>query len=132
MCNSIRILAEIKRKAVQLPRFVEVDASAIVAWQLEGTSPIMVQIEGNEPVRRNIKPWGKDRSVWFFELTELMSKKTNVDTGDTVEFTLTKLEDTLAAEIEEIITTFLEAQIKWDEMTISQRRVLNEHILSGK
>ena len=132
MTDSIKILAEIKRKAAELPRFVEIDESMLANWALEGTSPILVQIEDSESFRRSIKPWGKGRLVWFFDLTESMCKKTNVDTGDTIEFTLTKIENTLAAEIEEIIATNLEAQIKWDEMPAGRRRMINEHVISGK
>ncbi len=130
--SQISILAEIKRKAAELPRYIEVMEESIEHWNLEATTPIEIQIEGAEPVRRNLKRWGKGRPVWFFELTNPMCKKAGVDTGDTVEFTLALADNSIAAEIEAILKTNLQAQINWDEMSDSKRRMFNEIVLEGK
>ena len=130
--SKVSILAEIKRKSAELPRYVEVTAETIAHWHLEGTTPIEIQIEGGEAIRRNLKQWGKGRPVWFFELTNPMCKKAKIDTGDTIEFTLTLADNSIAAEIEQILKTNLDAQVKWDEATPSQQRMINEHVLGAK
>ncbi|MEM8862698.1 MAG: YdeI/OmpD-associated family protein [Chloroflexota bacterium] len=132
MSQSIMILAEIKQKMATLPRYVEVDEEKLATWGLEGTTPIEVKIEGHQPVLRNIKRWGKKRPVWFFELTAAMCKHAKIDTGDTIEFTLTKIKDEIAAEIQTILETNLAAQDKWDKTTPSQRRMINDHVLGAK
>ena len=130
--SKISLLAEIKRKSADLPRYVEVAEEILEPWNLEGTTPIELQIEGGEPVRRSLKRWGKGRPVWFFELTNPICKKAGVDTGDTVEFTLALADNSIAAEIEAILKTNLQAQLNWDEMSASKRRMFNEIVLEGK
>ena len=130
--ESISLLAEIKQKAAELPRYVEVPDALVAPWNLDATTPIELRIEGGKPVRRTLKKWGKGRPVWFFELTKPMCKKGNIETGDMVEFSLTLADDSTAAEIEAILKTNLEAQIKWDTMTPSMRRMINENVLEGK
>ena len=130
--DSISILAEIKQKSADLPRYVEIADEMIDLWGLEGTTPIDVQIEGGNSDRRSLKRWGKGRPIWFFELPATLCKREKLETGDMVEFTISLADNSVADEIQAILENNLEAQIKWDTMTASLRRMINENVLEGK
>lgn len=125
-------LLEIRRKAAGLPRFVVLENGEVDAWQLTGTTPVMVAIEDGQPYRRALKRWGKGTSWWFVDLTEEMCRRSAVETGDVVQVEITQLESTTAPEILAILAESLDAQVRWDELTPGRKRMLNEHVMAAK
>lgn len=86
----VSVTAKVARKRDDLPRFVVIPASAVAEWELTGTSPVDVTINGVRVERRNFRFW--DTAKWFFSITLKDCKKVGIDTGDTVELVISPVE----------------------------------------
>ena len=129
---SIRVDAEVRRKAPELPRFLEIPADAVRELEPEGTTPVEVTL-GDTPVgRRTLKAWGGDRDVWFINLTAAQCDAAGIDTGDTVEVRVRKASAELPEELADLIERSDGARRAWNALTPGARRMLSEHVRGAK
>ena len=129
--EAVRITTEVERKAPDLPRFVVVPASALEAWDLDGTTVVRVELDGEDLGRRSLKRW-KERDGWFFDLTRSHCRSTGVDAGDTVHVTLRRADEGPPEEVVDLVASDPEAGRRWSRMTEARRRQVAEHVRSAK
>ena len=90
----------------------------------------LVSVNGSEPFRRVIKPWGKGKDgVWFAELNEQQCKRLKVDTGDRITVTLAPAEQVPVDLIEALDRAGLRKT--WEQLSASDRRSLAEHVFEA-
>jgi hypothetical protein len=102
------------------------------SWNLEGTTPVEVVIDGTNVGRRNLKHWGKGRDCWFIDLTDPICRQANVDTGSLIRLELKRTSQALPVEISELLTSSKEARRAWEARTPGRRRMLVDYVLSAK
>jgi hypothetical protein len=102
------------------------------SWNLEGTTPVEVVIDGTNVGRRNLKYWGKGRDCWFIDLTYPICKQANVDTGSLIRLQLERTSQDLPVEISELLASSKKARRAWDGRTPGRRRMLVDYVLSAK
>ena len=122
--------ALVERKAPDLPRYVIVPAHILDAWQLHGTTPVKVELDGAAIGRRNLKRWDGER--WFIDLTAAQCARAGVDTGARVRLRLWRAPNRPPDELEELIAGDEAARRTWSAMTPSQQRRLGEHVRAAK
>jgi hypothetical protein len=132
MTDSIQITTSVSRKSPSLPRFVEVPAYSVAPWDVSGTTPVEVSLNGVDIGRRNLKSWGHGRDCWFFELPATSCRKAGVDTGDDVAVRLTLATTELPSELSSLIKTNSDAMRRWEAMTASQQRMLADRVREAK
>jgi len=132
MNEPLDIRVVVKRKDPALPRFVEIDAASLSAWDLSGTTPVTLSINQVDFGRRNLKPWGQGRDVWFIELTQVICETARINTGDKVELTLQMASTALPHELSSLIASNAEAKRHWEALTSSQKRMLGDHVRQAK
>ncbi|MDX1647196.1 MAG: YdeI/OmpD-associated family protein [Longimicrobiales bacterium] len=129
--GAVRVTTEVERKAPDLPRFVVVPASALEAWDLDGTTVVRVELAGEDLGRRTLKRWAQ-RNGWFFDLTQAHCRSTGVDAGDIVDVTLRRADEGPPEEIVDLVASDPEAGRRWSELTEARRRQVAEHVRSAK
>ena len=72
--------SRILRKQANLPRYVVVKPEHVFGHQKAFEA--LVQLNGCPPFKRNIRPWGKNSEVFFFNLSQPQCRDANLDTGD--------------------------------------------------
>ncbi len=77
--ETILFSARILRKQPDLPRYIVVDPDHVTGRRSAFTSK--VSLNECPEFERNIRPWGKESDVFFFNLTEPQCQKAGVDTG---------------------------------------------------
>lgn len=132
MSEPLEIRAIIKRKSPKLPRYIEIDSPYLVGWDLSGTTPVAISINGTEAGRRNLKPWGQGRSVWFLELPNEICNRVGIDDGDEVALTVYLASTALPAELSSLIERDATANKRWAQMTTSEKRMLADHVRQAK
>ncbi len=105
-------------------------ASAVAAWNLEGTTVVEGTLDGVDLGRRSLKRWDADR--WFVDLPGTWCRNAGVSTGDGVELTLRIASSELPQELARLIAESATAQAAWRRLTASQQRMLREHVLAAK
>lgn len=128
----VTLQATIERKDPSLPRFVVVDSSRLKRWNLDGTTPVEVVIDGTTVGRRNLKRWGKGRDCWFMDLTDPICKRANVDTGDRVGLELRMVSHALPVEITELLARNAHAKRAWDGQASGRQRMVAEYVRSAR
>ena len=73
---STRIL----RKQDNLPRYIIVKPEHVLGR--DEAFEALVQLNGCPPFKRNIRPWGKDSAIFFFNLSQPQCQKANLETDD--------------------------------------------------
>ena len=131
MEDAVRISSRVERKDPKLPRFVVIPATALEAWELDGTTVVRVEIEGDILGRRSLKPW-PERDGWFFDLTEAHCRRSGIDTGDGVDVVLRPADTAPPEEIVALVESDAEAADRWSAMTDARRRQIAEHVRSAK
>jgi hypothetical protein len=126
----IRVI--IKRKAPEFPRFIEIGSSQLGGWNLSGTTPVTISINGTEYGRRNLKPWGQGRDVWFLELTNEICDRAGIGTGDEVAMNVEMASTASPAELSSLIERDAEARRRWEQKTTGQQRMLGDHVRQAK
>jgi hypothetical protein len=129
---AIHIDAKLMQKKPNLPRYVEIPASELAQWQLQGTTPIDVVLNGKEIGRRNLKHWGHGRDYWFFEVNDRICRQLAVAVGSPVAVVMRLASTDLPQELEELLKSSPEAGAEWNAMTESQRRMLADQVRSAK
>jgi len=130
MTTDLRVTGIIERKHPKLPRFLVVPSDAVASWRLVRTTVVEGTLNGVEIGRRTIKYWDEQR--WFIELPEPFCRRARVDTGDTVVLTLRIAADDLPEELSRLIARDRRAKTAWERLTVSQQRMLREHVASAK
>lgn len=132
MTDTISYHAQLMQKNADLPRYVEIPASHLELWEIKGTTPIEVQINGKDIGRRNLKHWGSGRDTWFFEVTQQTCKNLGIKVGDHISITLKLADTNLPQELAEILDVSPEANTRWDSMSSSKQRMLADYVRSAK
>ena len=132
MTNMIQINTELMQKADNLPRYIEIPASEFTGWELRGTTPVEVSLNGVNIGRRNLKYWGASRDYWFLEITKKACKKFHINTGDKVFVVLKPASADLPTELSVLLKSSAKASFKWNSMTQSRQRMLIDHVQSAK
>lgn len=130
VASTITLRVRVEQHQPDLPRFVVVPDSAVASWKLEGTTVIEGTAGGFDLGRRSLKRWDADR--WFLDLPGKWCRDADVSTGDEVEFTLRIAPSRLPRELERLIAGSMAASTAWEALTLSQQRMLREHILAAK
>ncbi len=128
----VKLRATIERKDPSLPRFVVVESSRLKSWNLDGTTPVDVVIEGTAVGRRNLKRWGEGRDCWFMDLTDPICKRAHVDTGDRVGLHLRRVSRALPVEITALLARNADAKRVWDGQAPGRQRMVAEYVRSAK
>lgn len=128
----LRVSTSVERKAGSLPRFVVVPAEVVAPWDLEGTTVVEASLDGVPIGRRTLKHWGRERDVWFVDLTGAQCERAGVDTGDAVVLELRRADEGPPPEIARRIEADPSARRRWESLTPSRRRILAEHVRSAK
>lgn len=132
MSSPLDISVTIKRKNLALPRFVEIDTALLASWNLSTATPVNISINGASFGRRNLKPWGHGRDVWFLELTNVICETAGIHVGDEITLTLQKASTALPEELSSLIESNAEAKQRWEALTTSQKRMLGDHVRQAK
>jgi hypothetical protein len=85
--SKTKFKARILRKQLDLPRYVVVKPEYVGGRTHAFLAEVMLNDAG--PFERNIRPWGRDSDVFFFNLTEPQCRKANLDTNHECTVTLT-------------------------------------------
>ena len=78
--------ARILRKETFLPRYVVVKPEYVGGRTVAFPADVILDNAG--PFRRNVRPWGKESNVFFFNLTAQQCAKAGLDTNDKCVVTL--------------------------------------------
>lgn len=127
----VRFEAAIERKSPSLPRFIVVASELLEAWDLSGTSIVEVTVRGTALGRRTLKRW-RERDGWFFDLTGSQCDRADLDTGDVVAVEVRRASTAPPRLLQTLIDDDLAARRAWDALTLSQRRMLSEHVRQAK
>jgi hypothetical protein len=127
----LRHRGELRRKAPQLPCYVEVPAALVAPWKIAATTVVDASINGVAIGRRTLKPWG-DGKRWFIELTGPHCRKLGIETGDDLELRLERADETPPAELLAVLEASAGANQRWQRMSPSQRRVVCEQVRAAK
>ena len=87
MPDKIEFRATILRKQEDLPRYIVIP-DGLLSDRLTSFSAL-ISLNDGPCFPRNIHPWRKGRSVFFFNLTADQCRRSNVETGDEVKISLT-------------------------------------------
>jgi hypothetical protein len=85
--SKTKFKARILRKQLDLPRYVVVKPEYVGGRTRAFLAEVMLNDAG--PFERNIRPWGRDSDVFFFNLTEPQCSKAKLDTNHECTVTLT-------------------------------------------
>jgi hypothetical protein len=132
MNEPLEIKVIIKRRSPKLPRYIEIGSPYLAGWDLSGTTPVTISINGTEVGRRNLKPWGQGRNVWFLELTNEICNRAGIDDGDEIALSVDLVSTALPAELSSLITRDATAKRRWEQMTTSEQRMLADHVRQAK
>lgn len=128
--RTITLTAAIERKQADLPRYVVIPAAAIRAWHLSGTTAVNVTLNGVAVERRTIKYW--DDARWFLSITNTDCRRLSIETGNTIELTISLAATDLPSELTALLQTSERARACWESLTLRQQRMLREDILTAK
>ena len=107
--DTIKLEGVIQRKSPSLPRYVELPSSCLRGWNLQGTTPVELAIDGDVPATR-----------------------TPETTGDQVKLTLRRASETLPEELSALLERDAAARACWQALNASRRRILTEHVRAAK
>jgi len=130
--EAVSLVAEVKRKADSLPRYVVVPASSVASWRLAGTTVIELEINGFPAGRRSLKRWAKGIDQWFMDLPKRLCESHDIETGQMIRLRLTRGTMALPLELERLLECDERARLAWEAKTPSQRRMLHEFLLAAK
>jgi hypothetical protein len=130
--DTIKLEGVIQRKSPSLPRYVELPSSCLRGWNLQGTTPVELAIDGVAVGRRHLKAWGRGRDCWFIDLPEAACRQAGCDTGDQVKLTLRRASETLPEELSALLERDAAARACWQALNASRRRILTEHVRAAK
>jgi len=130
MSQTVRVEGLVQRHHAEMPRYVVVPSTVVASWQLQGTTVVEGALNGMELGRRSLKRWDEDR--WFLDLPERWCRQAGITTGDRVTLELSVASKALPLELERILSESPLAKAMWDRMTLSQKRVLREHVMAAK
>lgn len=125
----VTVSATVRKKAPQLPAFVEIPSSAVAHWCLERTTTVLASFDGNRAVRRSLKPWDEER--WFIDLPKRVLDSCGLEVGGVVEVDLVPVATELPVELADLLRGDSDAALRWERMTASRQRAIREHILSA-
>lgn len=128
--QSIEVSAVVERKQDDLPRFVVVPSAALAPWRRSGTTVVEVCINETPVERRTIKQW--DAGRWFISITASDCRRLGIDTGDNVRLSLGVAPADLPEELAELLRTDERARAAWEQLTVSQQRMLREEVASAR
>lgn len=120
--------SRLERHHEDLPVYLLVPESVIVAFAAEETFVAEARIEGQPVGRRSIKPWGDGR--WFMELTAAHRGRLDLRIGQTVQVSLTEAPAEPDALRRAITRCRLDAA--WQGLTAARRRALCEGVFEAR
>ncbi len=82
--------ARVLRKEDFLPRYIVVKPEHVRGRKAAFLANVM--LNGAGPFRRNIRPWGKNSDVFFFNLTAPQCGKAQLETNDECSVTIVPLD----------------------------------------
>jgi hypothetical protein len=130
--GAVAVQGRVQRKRPDLPRFVTIPGEALADWRLRDTTPVEVNLDGTGIGRRNLKAWGPDGDLWFFDLTAVQCEQAGVDEGDAVTVELVLATTSLPDELQDILDRDPRALARWEELSPSARRRLADHVREGR
>lgn len=84
--EAIKFKTRILRKQDFLPRYIVVNPKHFSASGKAFVAKVMLNDVG--PFERNVKPWGRESDLFFFNLTEPQCQKAGLNTNDEVLVTM--------------------------------------------
>jgi hypothetical protein len=129
--KTLNVTSTIEHKQEGLPRFVCVPKSKVDPWKLQDTTTVEVMINGVNIGRRSLKRWD-DRGCWWMDLSDVVCRTADVETGDRVKLSLKIASEELPEELAQLIKKNPQARARWERLTPGQKRMLREEILSAK
>jgi hypothetical protein len=112
-----------------MPRFIVIPKDAVANWRLTETTTVDGTLNGVSVGRRSLKRL--DDGDWFIDLPEPLCRRAGVDTGDTADLSLRVASTALPPELSSLLSKNAEARRTWTALTLSQQRMLREHIASA-
>jgi Bacteriocin-protection, YdeI or OmpD-Associated len=116
----VRFRGRLDRHDPKLPRFVVLPASAAAALGLQHRVPFG---------RRSIKPWGDGR--YFIDVPGDLCRKAAVDVGDTVDVSVTVVDDRPPADLVDALGRDTVAARAWARLTPSQQRRIVDDVVQA-
>ena len=126
----MKLQVVIERKHRDMPAFVVVPAAKVAAWKLAATTTVEGTLDGVSLGRRSLHRWDGER--WFIELPRDLLDAVGKAPGDRATLVLSLASSELPAELQQLIDAEPRAREHWEACTDAQKRMLREHILSGK
>ena len=128
--DAIEIAGKVARKQPDLPRFLVVPATLVASWGVDATTTVDAMINGIAVARRTLKPWTP--RAWFVTITQEDCRSVGIDTGARVRLTLRRVSETLPEELSAVLRDHAEARERWQGLTRSQQRMLQDAITAAK
>jgi hypothetical protein len=91
-----------------VPRFIVIPKGDVANWRLKETTTVDGTLNGVSVGRRSLKRL--DDSNWFIDLPEVLCRRAQVDTGDTVDVSLHLAATALPPELSSLLSRNAEAQ----------------------
>jgi hypothetical protein len=113
-----------------MPRFIVIPKDAVADWRLRETTTVDGTLNGVSVGHRSLKRL--DDSNWFIDLPEPLCRRARIDTGDTVDLSLHVASTALPPELSSLLSRNAEARRTWTALTVSQQRMLREHVASAR
>jgi Bacteriocin-protection, YdeI or OmpD-Associated/Domain of unknown function (DUF1905) len=125
----VRFRGRLDRHDPKLPRFVVLPASAAAALGLQHRVTVEGTL-GRVPFgRRSIKPWGDGR--YFIDVPGDLCRKAAVDVGDTVDVSVTVVDDRPPADLVDALGRDTVAARAWARLTPSQQRRIVDDVVQA-
>lgn len=128
--DSVKVSVVIERKHAELAAFVVVPAAKVARWTLTATTTIEGTLDGVPVGRRSLHRWDEDR--WFIELRRETLEALGKAPGERATLVIAVASANLPTELQSLIDTVPEARASWERLTVAQRRMLREDILTAK
>jgi len=131
--SPITFKAALQRKDLKLPVYVVVPYAQIAHWNIEATTMVEGNLNGQAFGRRSIKRMNAaSDSDWFVEFTAPICKALGVEVGDELSVSLCLATTDTPKELEDVLSANPRLRAAWNAISDYYRRTSAEHVRAGK
>jgi hypothetical protein len=129
MLERFELLVPLQRDSDSTPRYLEIPATVLAAWELERATEVEVDVNGTPAGRRRIRRRDADR--WYIQLPEAACRDLGVKVGQRLRVSVRLASQDLPDELFRLLVNTV-ARERWDALSAADQRKIVGCVRDGQ